>query len=224
MGECHHPDSRALARMGLKVRARLAQEAHFERIDVPAIEIWHGRDFVAPATCARLMAMIDAVACPSLLVEEEGWDDYRTSYSGDINPHDRDVRALNRQLDHCLGIEPEWGENLQGQRYRTGEYFHEHYDWFDTQADYWQHERRAGGQRSWTAMLYLNSVDEGGETHFPTLGLRFLPRPGTVLIWNNALPDGTPNPATLHAARPVKQGEKYILTKWYRARPCGEAA
>jgi prolyl 4-hydroxylase len=39
------------------------------------------------------------------------------------------------------------------------------------------------------------------------------------LVWNNMGRDGKPNPLTLHAGRPVEQGVKYIVTKWYRARP-----
>jgi prolyl 4-hydroxylase len=39
-----------------------------------------------------------------------------------------------------------------------------------------------------------------------------------LLIWNNALPDGAPNQNTLHAARPVIKGTKYVVTKWFRTR------
>jgi prolyl 4-hydroxylase len=33
--------------------------------------------------------------------------------------------------------------------------------------------------------------------------------------------DGTPNPNSLHAGRPVLKGTKYVLTKWYRTRAWG---
>jgi len=32
------------------------------------------------------------------------------------------------------------------------------------------------------------------------------------------LPDGTPNPATLHQGMKVRRGTKYVLTKWFRER------
>jgi len=38
-------------------------------------------------------------------------------------------------------------------------------------------------------------------------------------VWNNADEDGLPNLRTLHAGNPVTRGVKYIITKWYRARP-----
>jgi prolyl 4-hydroxylase len=37
-----------------------------------------------------------------------------------------------------------------------------------------------------------------------------------LLIWNNMALDGTPNLNTLHAGKPVEQGTKYIITKWFR--------
>ncbi len=67
-------------------------------------------------------------------------------------------------------------------------------------------------------MAFLNSVAEGGHTDFSEIGASIEPKPGVLLIWNNARPDGTPNEATLHAGTPVIKGEKYILTKWYRTR------
>ena len=67
-------------------------------------------------------------------------------------------------------------------------------------------------------MAYLNPVEAGGATAFTQLGIQIEPQPGALLLWNNALPDGRPNPATLHAGTPVVAGVKYIITKWYRTR------
>ena len=75
---------------------------------------------------------------------------------------------------------------------------------------------RSGGQRTWTAMVYLNDVDEGGATWFPKAGIRVTPRRGLLLAWNNMKPDGSPNDQTLHEGMPVVEGVKYIVTKWFR--------
>jgi prolyl 4-hydroxylase len=37
-----------------------------------------------------------------------------------------------------------------------------------------------------------------------------------MLIWNNLLPDGSPNYDTLHEGMRVTEGQKYIITKWFR--------
>jgi prolyl 4-hydroxylase len=81
--------------------------------------------------------------------------------------------------------------------------------------------RTSGGQRSWTAMIYLSPVEAGGETHFPRCEFMVPPVEGMVLIWNNMAADGAPNPFSLHAARPVEQGTKYVVTKWFREHPWG---
>ncbi|WP_232493818.1 prolyl hydroxylase family protein [Novosphingobium kaempferiae] len=213
-----HPDCKALARIGMAVRERLAGQPAARRFPEDRAEIYAIDNFLPIASCARLMALIDAVACPSALVDDALWSDYRTSYSGDIDETDNCVRDLEERLSAITGITPTCGEAAQGQRYLCGQYFHEHCDWFDTTAGYWRNERHCGGQRSWTAMIYLNAVDEGGITDFTRIALSIPPCAGTLLLWNNALPDGTPNPWTMHAARPVVRGTKYVVTKWFRAR------
>lgn len=213
-----HPDRRALARIGATVREHLARDPSVRRLPVESVEIYASDAFATDSECARLIELIDAAACPSRLAVEESWEGYRTSYSSDIDTLDETVRNLERRLCTFTGIAPACGEATQGQRYQCGQYFHEHCDWFDTSADYWRRERRCGGQRSWTAMVYLNAVDEGGNTDFTHIGLSVSPMPGSLLLWNNALPDGRPNPMTMHAARPVLRGVKYVVTKWFRVR------
>jgi prolyl 4-hydroxylase len=71
-------------------------------------------------------------------------------------------------------------------------------------------------------MIYLNDVPEGGETRFDALGIAFKPRQGMAVIWNN-LRGGLPNPDTMHAGLPVLQGHKYIVTQWFREKPCSSA-
>ncbi|MFC0204892.1 prolyl hydroxylase family protein [Novosphingobium soli] len=220
MTHAAHPDRKALARIGAAVRERLAGEPAVRRLVDERAEIYAVEQFLPLPACARIMALIDAVACPSSLIDGGAWPDYRTSYSGDIDACDTSVRDLETRLAAITGIAAACGESAQGQRYRCGEYFHEHCDWFDTAARYWGRERRCGGQRSWTAMVYLNTVEDGGTTDFTRIALSVPPRAGALLLWNNALPDGTPNPWTMHAARPVRQGVKYVVTKWFRTRIC----
>jgi prolyl 4-hydroxylase len=40
------------------------------------------------------------------------------------------------------------------------------------------------GQRTYTFMIYLNEVKEGGETEFKKLNQSFSPMKGKALIWN----------------------------------------
>lgn len=217
----HIPDQTALARMGEAVRTRLAANAAVYNANLEAMELYAIGGFLSPEECAGLCAQIDAVAEPSLLHELDYASGFRTSYSGDLDPTDPLVAQVSARIDEVLGVPPAVGEPVQGQRYREGQEFKPHNDWFYTSEKYWPGERRRGGQRSWTAMVYLNAVEAGGATNFVRAGLAIEPTPGVLLLWNNALPDGSPNEGTLHAGMPVEKGTKYIITKWYRTRAYG---
>lgn len=212
------PDQQALARLGEQVRARLTADPAIYRVPDQRIELFAVGGFLSDAECRRLCDMTDAVARPSSLHELDYASGFRTSYSGDLDPRDPFVADISARIDTLLGVEAAIGEPLQGQRYQPGQQFKPHNDWFYVTESYWPQERLRGGQRSWTAMAYCNTVEAGGATAFTLLGLEIEPKPGVLLLWNNALPDGRPNEATLHAGTPVERGTKYIVTKWYRTR------
>ena len=216
-----NPDKLALARVGTRVRARLAADPSVHRIPTDRAEIWGVTGFLSQPECVQVIEMIDRVAQPSRLFESTYAKNYRTSYSGDVERGDPFVRMIERRIDDLLGIPHTYGETMQGQRYTPGQEFKQHNDWFYTKAPYWKDEKRRGGQRSFTAMIYLNAVDEGGTTDFTKIGLSIPPQPGVLLIWNNTLTDGTPNEDTMHAGTPVERGVKYVITKWYRTRRWG---
>lgn len=212
------PDKDALARLGTRVRERLLADPGAYRVETDKADMFAIGDFLSEEECERLCLMIDLVARPSSL-HEHGYDTgFRTSYSGDLDPCDSFVKGVSRRIDDLLGVNPIIGEAIQGQRYLPGQEFKPHNDWFYTSENYWKLERKRGGQRSWTAMAYLNDVEEGGGTHFTNLGFNIEPKAGVLLVWNNALPDGTPNEDMMHAGTPVLKGSKYIITKWYRTR------
>ncbi|MBL8656940.1 MAG: 2OG-Fe(II) oxygenase [Altererythrobacter sp.] len=213
-----HPDQSALRRMGEQVRARLASDTGVYRVPSDKAELFAVGDFFSPAECARLVSMIDEVARPSQLHDVAYVAKFRTSYSGNFDPWDPFVMSISRRIDDLLGIAAECGETIQGQRYLPGQEFKPHCDWFYPDQPYWPAEQKRGGQRSWTAMAFLNAVEEGGHTHFVQIGASIEPKPGVLLAWNNARPDGSPNEDTIHAGTPVLSGVKYVLTKWYRTR------
>lgn len=212
------PDRADLSRIGAIVRARLDAEPAAYRLPVEGAELYAVADFLSVTDCRRLMAIIDAVAMPSPTYNNN-IDGGRTSYTGDVDPDDPFIRMVQHRIDALMGIEPALGETLQGQRYLVGQEFKHHFDYFVASHEYWDDERRRGGQRSWTAMGYLNTTEDGGETQFPRIDLTIPPQAGVLLIWNNMMPDGRPNTRTLHAGMPVRRGVKYVLTRWYRAHP-----
>lgn len=212
-------DQAGLAAVGEIVRTRLAGDPLVYKVPTTKAEIFAIGDFLSAGECQQLIDMIDAVARPSSLHELDYASGFRTSFSGDLDPSDSFVKGIARRIDDALGIDPAFGEPIQGQRYLPGQQFKPHNDWFYTSEKYWKLEQARGGQRSWTAMAYLNAVEEGGDTHFTHVGIKIEPKPGVLMIWNNAHPDGTPNVDTMHAGSPVGKGAKYVITRWYRTRP-----
>ena len=63
------------------------------------------------------------------------------------------------------------------------------------------------GKRLLGTMLYLNDVEDGGETEFLYQHKRFKPEAGKLLIWPAAW-------THLHRGNPPLKGEKYIITSW----------
>lgn len=214
-------DKAALARAGQRVRARLLADPAVTRVDVDKADIFLLGDFLSLEECQHLIGLIDAVAKPSSVFGPDYAAAGRSSYSGDVDPADSFVRMIERRLCDLMGLDLAWGETVQGQRYTPGQEFLHHYDWFDTNADYWPQIEKSGGQRCWTAMAYLNDVDEGGATDFNRLSFSIPPQRGALVMWNNARPDGTPNPDTMHAGMKVVRGTKYVITKWFRTRRWG---
>jgi hypothetical protein len=66
-------------------------------------------------------------------------------------------------------------------------------------------------RRAFVFTIYLNDVEEGGETEFLHFSKRIKPKKGRIVIW----PAGFPY---VHRGNPPLSGEKYILTSWMLLR------
>jgi prolyl 4-hydroxylase len=174
--------------------------------------------FLTADECRQLCEKIDEGCFPSPLYEKDKYEGVRTSQSCNLNAYDPLVAEVDTRIAGLLGIDRSWGEPLQGQRYEVSQCFKEHADFFYVDQPYWAEYEPHGGQRTWTAMIYLNEPGKGGATGFKFLELGVEPRLGRMLVWNNMAVDGSPNPWTLHEGQPVDEGVKYIVTKWYRER------
>jgi|TARA_R110000772_G_scaffold142013_1_gene251715 hypothetical protein len=65
--------------------------------------------------------------------------------------------------------------------------------------------------RAFVFSIYLNDVEDGGETEFLHFSKRVKPKTGRIVIW----PAGFPY---VHRGNPPLSGEKYILTSWMMLR------
>lgn len=110
-------------------------------------------------------------------------------------------------------------ETSQLQKYDVGNEFKSHNDWFDPVHDPKFYNK---GQRTWTVLIYLNNVENGGQTNFTKLKNTIItPKMGTAIIWSNLRDDGKEDKNAEHHGTPVIAGEKYVLTTWlkYKKNP-----
>jgi prolyl 4-hydroxylase len=189
-----------------------------QRVPTRELELFIVRGFLDGGTCQALIQRIDERRRPSELSDDLGIANFRTSETCDLDRRDPLIGEVDRRIADLLGLPLAASEPLQGQRYAQGQEFKPHTDTFEPGGyDFYVHTAKTG-QRTWTAMIYLNTPDEGGATRFKTIGKTIQPETGKLLAWNNLLADGTPNPATLHQGMKVRRGTKYVLTKWFRER------
>lgn len=198
--------------------AKLGAGAGAQRVPARELELFIVRGFLDSGACAALIERIDAKRRPSTIADDVGIANFRTSETCDLDWRDPAVAEVDRKIADLLGLPLAASEPLQGQRYAPGQEFKPHTDTFEPGGyDFLVHTGDRG-QRTWTAMIYLNKPDDGGATRFKTIGKTVQPETGKLIAWNNLLPDGRPNPATLHQGMKVRRGTKYVLTKWFRER------
>lgn len=173
------------------------------------------RGLFSEAECAYLIGAAAPMLAPSVVVDartgRQRPDPVRISDSvGFTLPLENPaVHALNRRIAAASGTEAAQGEPLQVLRYRPGGEYKPHFDAIPGFSN----------QRIMTMIVWLNEGFEGGETWFAATGAKLKGRVGDALLFGNTLADGSRDPASGHAGLPVTRGEKWIASRWIRARP-----
>src|SRR5690606_29862020 len=122
--------------------------------------------FLDAQECAALICEIDQFRQPSGVLAPMDDPDYRTSDSCNLDPKAPLTKRIEAKITRLMGIDPRHGETIQGQRYAVGQQFKPHHDFFHTSEAYWPTQDEVGGQRTWTAMIFLNQPEGGGQTAF----------------------------------------------------------
>jgi prolyl 4-hydroxylase len=131
------------------------------------------------------------------------------------------ITVLEERIARLLNWPLENGEGMSVLRYKVGDQYHPHYDFFPPQNPGSQRKMAVGGQRVSTLIMYLSDVEAGGETFFPKIGLAVTPKKGSAVYFHYCNAEGQVDPLTYHAGKPVIAGEKWIMTKWMRQRRFG---
>jgi prolyl 4-hydroxylase len=182
------------------------------------LEIFTISNFLTPDECDHLVKLTETNSNRSTVTADDnhagGYHSGRTSSTSILSDYDNVVNLIDKRMHDELGIPLGYSEPAQAQIYEVGQEFKHHYDYFSG-ASYNRYCSHSG-QRTWTFMIYLNDVDEGGETDFSEIGVRFKPVKGTAVVWKNSDGKGTEKSSALHAGLPIIKGKKIIITKWFR--------
>lgn len=129
------------------------------------------------------------------------------------------VARIEQRIAELAGWPLDHAEPLQVLHYGPGAEYKPHYDYFDPDGPGAEAALRHGGQRVATLVTYLNTPLRGGATTFPDAGLEFAAVQGNAVFFS--YDRAHPSTKTLHAGAPVLEGEKWVLTRWFRERRFG---
>jgi len=120
------------------------------------------------------------------------------------------IAQIEQRIASLMHIPINHAEGLQILHYSPGQQFKAHFDYFSV--DY----PSSTNNRISTLVIYLNEVEEGGETTFPALNISVKPKQGAAVYFEYFYQDDQINEKTLHSGEPVIRGEKWVATQWMR--------
>ncbi|RKL65437.1 2OG-Fe(II) oxygenase [Salipaludibacillus neizhouensis] len=138
-------------------------------------------------------------------------EDLRTSSSMFFQENESDlVTKIEKRTSQIMNIPYEHGEGLQILNYKIGQEYKAHYDFFSSA------HKAVRNPRISTLVMYLNDVEEGGETYFPKLNFSVTPKKGMAVYFEYFYDDHALNELTLHGGAPIIAGDKWAATQWMR--------
>jgi len=130
-----------------------------------------------------------------------------------------ELALVERIMVSSAGMEMMYAEPSVVLKYTPGQYYKWHYDHIYAHNPAIQQQIDQFGQRIKTAIIYLNDDFKGGNTEFKTPSLKVIPEKGKVLVFNNVDKDNNRLIESIHRGEEVTEGEKWIITLWFRDKP-----
>ena len=200
-------------------------------------------NFLEPEKCKELIKKYDKDLERSYVITSKKYSKNRTSNQTWITKnqeYDLNIKVLNLINEFTKLFNANLGnmnlsncEDFQFVKYEPNQEYKGHYDICDIdkcdleyksgcKLDY----KNMGSYRYMTVIIYLNDNFKDGETYFNKLNIKIKPKIGKALIFfsceidNDSYKNGKCNriDESMHAGLKVKNGKKYILTKWVRIK------
>tara|TARA_Y100000385_G_scaffold277730_1_gene325097 strand:+ start:1734 stop:3887 length:2154 start_codon:yes stop_codon:yes gene_type:complete len=140
--------------------------------------------------------------------------------------HEQDsiTASVGERIANYIGVPLNTAEQYQVIHYDVSQEYRQHHDsWEHDGSEKARRCMKYGGQRLFTALVYLNDVEEGGGTHLTRLKVEISPKKGRLLFFENV--HRNTNKKQLlseHAGMPVLKGEKWAFNLWFREKPRSE--
>ena len=93
------------------------------------------------------------------------------------------IAKLDTRIAEVMHWSIENGEGLQILNYKVGGEYKTHFDYFPPEDQGSAAHIAKGGQRVSTLVIYLNDVEQGGETIFPNMQLSVVPKKGSAVYF-----------------------------------------
>ena len=120
------------------------------------------------------------------------------------------ITRVEKRVSQIMNVPYEHGEGLQILNYQIGQEYKAHFDFFSSSS------KPVKNPRISTLVMYLNDVEEGGETYFPKLNFSVSPHKGMAVYFEYFYDDQELNELTLHGGAPILKGDKWAATQWMR--------
>lgn len=167
-------------------------------------------DFLSDAECDAL------VLCGTNagLTRTSNYHRSRRSSTALCEIEDGVIADLYSRVEELVHVPHVNTEPIQIAKYNPGQFHRMHHD-YDGQG--------RGGHRALTVLLYLNTVQQGGGTHFPEVGnTTIVARKGRAVLWSNGFDSGSAlwrkDKRLVHEDLPVLKGLKYVANIWIHPR------
>lgn len=184
------------------------------RMNKPCIAVLD--DVLSYEECEQLIAFSQSRLNRSTIIGGSV-QDFRTSEGAFLKRGENAlISRIERRISEIMNMPTDYGEELQIVNYKPGQEYKPHFDYVRSTDENAQMIIKKNGQRVSTLIVYLNDVEEGGTTTFPSVGLTIFPQRGSAVYFEYCNSSGQLDPLTLHSGDPVIRGEKWIVTQWMR--------
>jgi prolyl 4-hydroxylase len=214
-----HPDFDKIATLlaeppglALKEPAPVSEQPYVRRFD----------KLLTVEECEYIIGLASRLLAPASVIDASTGrgtqSELRTNSVAVLWPVNQDIvlHAIDLRLAKASGLAHVNGEMMNVLMYRPGEEYRAHFDFFAPEIA----SVDRSGQRIRTLLVNLNADYDGGETHFVSADMKLKGAAGDAFLFHNCdAATGTPDRATLHAGLPVTSGQKWLLSKWLRAKP-----